>query len=108
MSVKSSNNGKAKSSTPALQGLFGSSARKTGLDADWNLVEPSVIWEAVRWIDYLGGAITFSTTRNNNAYVFKVYIGAPYEPVYFDGDAEGRERMSEWVSSLAQQIAEGI
>lgn len=102
------NNGKNSGKSPSnrLQGLFGSSARKSGLDADWSEVEPIVLRDCIWAVDQLGGAITFSSTRNNNAYVFKVYMGAAFDPVYFDGDQEGREQMRAWVEQLVIAAAE--
>lgn len=100
---------KSKQATKANLGhLFGESTRKTGLDADWNAVEPFVLHKAIWAINELGGAITFSTTKSGSAYVFKVYIGAPYSPVYFDGDEEGRAAMTAWVDDLVAVVAENV
>lgn len=90
----------------AIGHLFGQSTRKTGLDADWNQVQPNVLLSIVWAIDVLGGAVTFSTTKNNNAYCIKVYLGAPYDPVYFDGDDEGRAALSEFADQLVAAAAE--
>ena len=86
--------------------LFGQSTRKTGLDADWNQVQPHVLASIIWACDYFGGAVTFSTTKNNQAYVVKVYMGQPFDPMYFDGDDEGRERLTAWADSLVIAAAE--
>lgn len=86
--------------------LFGESTRKTGLDADWNQVQPEVLRDLVWAISTLGGSVTIGSTRKGNAYSVKVYIGAPYDAMYFDGDEEGRTRMAEWVQSLVIHVAE--
>lgn len=107
--AKHGSNTKAKVSPQYNLGhLFGESTKKSGLDADWNEVEPGVLHQAIWAVNQLGGAITFSTTRKGSAYVFKVYLGAPYDPVYFDGDSEGRERMAGWVQDLVIAVAENV
>lgn len=89
-----------------LSSMFGTSARKTGLDADWQQIEPIVLLNLVWAVDFFGGSVTLGSTRNNSAYVVKVYIGQAFDPVYFDGDAEGRESMRAWVDDLVLAAAE--
>ena len=88
--------------------LFGESTRKSGLDADWKEVHPDVLHNLVWAISQLGGSVTIGVTRNGNAYSFKIYVGAPYDARYFDGDAEGREAMAEWVNDLVIAVAEEL
>jgi len=90
----------------ALGHLFGESTKKSNLDADWNQVQPSVLLAIVWAVNQFGGATTFSTTRKGNAYCIKVYLGAPYDPLYFDGDDEGRAAMQEWADNLVAAAAE--
>lgn len=89
-----------------LSGLFGSNSRKVGLDADWLAVEPALLLNLVWAVDFFGGSVTLGSTRNNSAYVVKVYIGAPFDPMYFDGDEEGRAALAAWVDSLVTAAAE--
>lgn len=96
----------SKPPTSPLGHLFGESTRKTGLDADWNQVQPDVLLRIVWAVDHFGGAVTFSTTKKNTAYCIKVYLGAPQNPVYFDGDEEGRAALAEWADLLVQAVAE--
>lgn len=104
-------NQKSSKSLPAarslqLGSLFGESTRKTGLDADWNEVEPNVLLAIVWGVSSLGGSVTLGVTRNGQAYTCKVYIGAPYDALYWDGDADGREQMRAWADRLIQLVAE--
>jgi len=103
-----SNKSSGRQASAGVRSLFGSSISKTGLDADWSEVDPVLLRDVIWAVDFLGGAITFSTTRNGKAYVFKVYMGEPFDPMYFDGDEEGRAEMRAWVESLvATAAAEG-
>lgn len=86
--------------------LFGQSTRKSGLDADWNQVDSTVLHRIVWAVDFLGGAVTFSTTKANSAYCVKVYMGQPYDPMYFDGDDEGRAALAAWAEQLVEAAAE--
>lgn len=86
--------------------LFGESTTKSNLDAAWNEVDPVVLHNIVWAVDAMGGSITIGTNRKGTAYYFKVYLGAPYDPVYFDGSSEGRAEMSEWAETLVKAAAE--
>lgn len=94
-----------KSARNDLGHLFGESTRKTGLDADWSRVDKDVLHSIIWAIDTLGGAVTFSTTKNNNAYCIKVFMGAPFDPMYFDGDDEGRAALAAWTERLVEEAA---
>jgi len=88
-----------------LDGLFGSSSDKGDLDASWLEVEGDVIKRLLWCMSELSGSVTLSTTRNGNAYAIKVYLGKAYDPMYFDGDAAGREEMATWVDRLVEAVA---
>lgn len=103
--VKNGRNPKGAPSSP-LGSLFGESTRKTGLDADWNAVDPNVLHQIVWAVDALGGSVTIGSNKKGNAYFFKVYAGQPFDPVYFDGDEEGRTAMREWADRLLTYAGE--
>lgn len=88
--------------------LFGQSTTKSGLDADWNAVNPAVLLRIIWAIDTMGGSVTIGTNKKGTAYYFKVYLGAPYDPVYFDGDDAGRAEMSEWGERLVEEAANTV
>ena len=85
--------------------LFGESTTKQGLDAAWNEVDPVVLRDCIWAIDALGGSVTIGTNKKGTAYYFKVYLSAPFDPVYFDGSAEGRAALGEWVEQLVAAAA---
>jgi len=95
-----------KNASHAFGHLFGQSTRKTGLDADWNQVQPTVLHSIIWAVSQLSGSVTFGTTKNGQAYTIKVYLGAPYDPMYYDGDEEGRARLAEWADQLVAAVAE--
>lgn len=88
--------------------LFGDSTSKTGLDSAWNQVDPTVLQNIVWAIDAMGGSVTIGSNRKGTAYFFKVYIGQPYPPMYFDGDEEGRAAMREWADRLVEAAANAV
>lgn len=90
----------------ALGSLFGESTRKSGLDSDWNSVDPAVLHQIIWAVDALGGSVTVGSNKKGTAYFFKVFIGQPFDPVYFDGDDEGRAAMREWADRLMTHAAE--
>lgn len=96
----------SKPTSGKFQSLFGESTRKANLDADWNIVDPNVVFRAVWAISTLGGSITLGTNKKGTAFYIKVYLGAPYDAVYFDGDADGAAALAEWVDRLVEAAAE--
>lgn len=112
MPTPSKKSGNGRKSGNAVHGslghIFGQSTRKSDLDADWNSVEPVVLHRIIWAVDFLGGSVTFGSTRNGSAYTIKVYLGAPYDPVYFDGDDEGRAGMSAFADQLVEAAANAV
>lgn len=94
-----------KSPNSALGHLFGESTRKSSLDANWNEVSPTVLLSIVWAVDALGGSVTIGSNKKGTAYFFKVYIGQAFDPVYFDGDEEGRAEMAAWSDRLMEAAA---
>lgn len=86
--------------------LFGESTRKTGLDADWNVVDSHVVLRIVWAVTTLGGSVTLGSNKKGTAYYAKVYLGQPFDAVYFDGDEEGRAALAEWADRLVNFAAE--
>jgi hypothetical protein len=103
---KQSSKKASKASVGSVGHLFGQSTRKSNLDADWLELDAQVLLRLVWAVDFFGGAVTLSTTKNGAAYVVKVFMGAPFDPMYFDGDEEGRASMAAWVESLVVAAAE--
>lgn len=89
----------------SLDSLFPTSTSKSNLDADWNALNPQVVIRVIWAISTLGGTVQFSCTKNGNAYKVSVYIGKPYDPIYFDGNDEGRAAFAEWADSLVEHAA---
>lgn len=103
------NKGKGSNSATRPYGhLFGESTSKSGLDADWNAVDPTVLSRIIWSIDTMGGSVTIGSNKKGTAYYFKVYLGAPYDPMYFDGDEAGRAEMSEWAERLVEEAANTV
>lgn len=96
---------KKRTSFVGLDSLFGGSIKKDGLDADWQRVSGEMLVRLLWAFDQLGGSVTLSTTKKGNAYVVKGYIGKAFEPIYFDGDDEGRAAFAEWVDQLVEMVA---
>lgn len=103
---KSSSSTLPKSQSNPLASLLGGNTKKSGLDANWAEVHPDVLRDLLWAITTVGGSVTLGCTKNNNAYSVKVFIGAPYDAMYFDGDAEGRAQLTEWVQNMVIAIAE--
>lgn len=108
------NNAKANAAQPVfaprterfnLDTLLGGSTDKGHLDADWNAVEPSTIHAIVWAVTAMGGTVQFGTTKNCKAYTVKIYISRPYDPVYFDGNEEGRAAFAALASALVEAVA---
>lgn len=75
--------------------------------ADWAEVDAGVIHNIVWAISEMGGTAQFGRTKNSKAYTLKLYVGTPYPPQYFDGNAEGRAALANLAQALVEAVAGG-
>jgi len=105
--VHKTSNGNSAQAPKLPDSLTGKGSGGANLDADWNQVEPNVLRDILWAVSMLGGSVTFGQTKSGRAYSVKLYIGAPFDPLYFDGSAEGRAEMADfaerWVTYAAEQ-----
>lgn len=109
-----SKNGKASSfpqlnqlkrTTIDLDALLGVKKEKENLYADWAEVDAGIVSNLVWAASEMGGTIQFGRTKNCYAYTIKLYVGKPYDPIYFDGNDEGRASMAEMAVALVEALA---
>lgn len=107
-------NGKSKAFPPLsglsratidLDALLGVKPNKDKQYAEWADVDPGIIQNIVWATVEMGGTVQFGRTKNSAAYTIKMYVGKAYDPIYFDGNEEGRTAMAELAVALVEAVA---
>lgn len=98
----------SKKAPDSIRALLPGRIKKTGLDADWGSVQPELLRDLLWAVCFFSGSVTLGATRSGEAYSIKLYIGEPFDPVYFDGDEEGRAEMGAWIETLVKAAAESV
>lgn len=88
-----------------LDALLGVKPNKEKLYADWADIDPGIIQNIVWATVEMGGTVQFGRTKNGYAYTIKMYVGKAYDPIYFDGNEDGRAAMAELAVSLVEAVA---
>lgn len=72
---------------------------KTG-DADWGACDPAILQAVVMSITSMGGAVTFSLSRDQGAHGLTLLLDDERQPLWFNGDADLNAELREVLGVL--------
>lgn len=100
--LEKSNNGKGgkRGSVNNAKRLDIFAERTSEGDADWGGCTAEMLQAVVTGINELGGAVTFSLSRNQGAYGLTLMLDGERQTLWFNGDAELDEELEKVIATI--------